>query len=179
MKPVLEALIGKTVRLPLFLAPDLNEVKLDPSQFEQILLQLVTNGREAMPKGGQLSLETANISVHSVAPHHPEGDYVRLTVTDTGRGMTEAIKQRVFEPFFTTKEVGEGTGLGLSTCWGIVQQHQGYMTVESQPGQGTTFSIYLPYVSTPQLIGDQLGYPPMFLPEDEPTANELAVPICY
>jgi two-component system, cell cycle sensor histidine kinase and response regulator CckA len=183
MEPALEALVGKTIHLTLFLAPELNEVKIDLSQFEQLLLHLVTNGREAMPEGGQLTLETANISVDSVtAPRHPQlpaGDYVRLTVIDTGRGMTETVKRRIFEPFFTTKEVGQGTGLGLATCWGIVQQHQGDITVESQPGQGTTFNIYLPCISTPQLSGDQPGYPPMFLPEAEPTANELAVPICY
>jgi CheY-like chemotaxis protein len=121
---------------------------MDAHQFEQLLVNLVVNARDAMPEGGQLTLQTANVTL---TPAEAElfsalgpGEYVQLTVSDTGVGMSQEVKTHLFEPFFTTKPVGEGTGLGLPTCLGIVQQHGGDIVVESVVGRGTTFKIYLP-----------------------------------
>jgi signal transduction histidine kinase len=180
LQPRLESLVGETVHLNLCLAPELNEVKIDPGQFEQLLFNLVTNSREAMPEGGQLTLETTNLSISPMTaaryPHLPAGDYVKLSVIDTGRGMTEELKRRIFEPFFTTKEVGQGTGLGLPTCWGIVQQHGGHITVDSQPDQGTTFNLYLPRVSTAQPAREQSAASCLLF-EEEPVLEDLPVPL--
>lgn len=130
------------------LAPDLGQIKMDVNQFDQLLTNLVANAGEAMPLGGRLTLATANVSLAAGEAGQPfevsAGDYILLTVGDTGVGMTEEIKKHLFEPFFTTKDVGQGTGLGLPTCFGIVKQHGGHITVDSQPGRGTTFKVYLP-----------------------------------
>jgi signal transduction histidine kinase len=107
------------------------------------VVNLVVNAYDAMPDGGQLTIQTANVFVEQL-PEIAAGQYISLAVTDTGLGMTEAVKRRIFEPFFTTKEVGQGIGMGLSVCFGIVRHNHGHILVDSEPGQGSTFTIYLP-----------------------------------
>nr|MBC7245523.1 PAS domain S-box protein [Chloroflexota bacterium] len=141
-------LIGADVALQLDLAPDLKPVFSDPGALEQVLMNLAMNARDAMPEGGTLRIETAPmICDEAYCQAHPEatpGEYVRLTIADTGRGMNEEIKAHLFEPFFTTKEIGKGTGLGLSMVYGIVKEHGGFIEVWSEVGQGTRFDIYQP-----------------------------------
>jgi CheY-like chemotaxis protein len=137
------------VELSVIPSPKSACVKADPSQLEQVLMNLAVNARDAMPGGGQLFVRIANVTVSGIvdgAPDLPAGAYVVLRVTDTGCGMSEEVQAQVFEPFFTTKEPGKGTGLGLATCYGIVKQSGGRIVCESVPNRGTTFSIYLPHV---------------------------------
>jgi len=153
MESMLHRLIGTDIVLSTVLAPSLGPVKLDPSQVDQVLLNLVVNARDAMPQGGQLTIKTANVEldkayVHQHAGSRP-GPHIMLAVTDTGVGMDEATKARIFEAFFTTKGPGKGTGLGLATVYGIVKQSAGYITVDSEPGSGTTFKVYFPRVDEP------------------------------
>jgi two-component system cell cycle sensor histidine kinase/response regulator CckA len=145
---LLKRLLGERVELDLSHGRDLWFVKADVNQFEQVVVNLAVNARDAMPNGGKLAIRTANVSATEAARLNvsamPPADYVVVEVSDTGSGMTAEVLEKIFEPFFTTKEVGKGTGLGLSTVFGIVKQSGGYIDVNSKPGEGTTFSIYLP-----------------------------------
>jgi len=150
MLEMLRRLIGEHIELVTVLAPDLGQVRADPSQVEQVILNLALNARDAMPEGGRLVIATAEMEHHEDSPADHEGldagRYVTLSVQDSGVGMDEETRQRIFEPFFTTKEVGKGTGLGLATVYGIVKQSGGYIWVESEPGTGARFTISLPRV---------------------------------
>jgi len=184
IRQMLARLIGETVDLVPILAPDLGTVRADAGQLEQVLMNLVLNARDAMPSGGRLAVETANVELDASFMQdvtiHP-GSYVLLAVSDNGIGMNEATKQRLFEPFFTTKEHGKGTGLGLATVYGIVKQTGGYIWVFSEPGKGATFKIYLPRVSGDGKVPDAVvveeempaGTETVLLVEDEEAVRLL------
>ena len=149
MEPVLRRVLGPDVDLILLTSPRLGRVKADPAQIEQVILNLVTNSREAMPQGGKVVIETANADLEENASKNmgiQPGSYVLLAVSDTGRGMDPGTRSRLFEPFFTTKAPGKGSGLGLATVYGAIKQSEGQVTVYSQPDCGTIFEIYLPRV---------------------------------
>jgi signal transduction histidine kinase len=147
---MLRRIIGEDIQLETHLSPDIPPVKVDPSQVDQVIMNLAVNSRDAMPDGGTLAIETAAVELgKDFADSHvgvEAGPYVMLTVRDTGTGMDAATRTRVFEPFFTTKDKGKGTGLGLSIVYGIIKQNGGEIVVQSEPGKGTTFQIYLPAV---------------------------------
>jgi PAS domain S-box-containing protein len=149
---ILRRVAGDEVALELRLASDLGNARIDPTQFQQILLNLCFNARDAMPRGGKLTIRTSNHQVSAAAdrrtPEMPHGLYAGMTISDTGVGMTPAVRSRVFEPFFTTKP--QGTGLGLSTVLGIIRQNDGHITVQSTPGQGTIFEVYVPETPEPE-----------------------------
>jgi len=151
MTKMLRRLIGEHIELVKVEVPDLWEVKLDANQIDQVIMNLVVNAKDAMPQGGKLTLETGNVvldevyfSLHGVQKN--KGSYVMLAVSDTGCGMDKVTQSRIFEPFFTTKGPGRGTGLGLSTVYGIIKQNDGLIYVYSEVGKGTTFKIYFPTV---------------------------------
>jgi PAS domain S-box-containing protein len=185
MDKLLRRLIGEDVELATELAPDLALVKVDHGQIEQVLFNLAVNARDAMPNGGRLTIRTRNATVTEKITRGnasvPPGDYVALSVSDTGHGMSEYVQAHIFEPFFTTKEVGKGTGLGLSMVYGIIQQSSGFIMFESSPGRGTTFTIYLP-----RAVGDAAslvkkkpaeargGSETILLVEDEEVVRKLA-----
>jgi two-component system cell cycle sensor histidine kinase/response regulator CckA len=152
MESLLRRTLGENIDLVSLKHPDLGFAEIDVHQFEQVLMNLALNARDAMRAGGHLTLETANVELDDeYCRSHPEatpGEYVLLTVSDTGIGMDEVALQRLFEPFYTTKAPGEGTGLGLAVVYGIVRQSRGSIFVYSEPGKGTSFKIYLPRVMT-------------------------------
>jgi len=152
---MLPRMVGEDVRVDVSPRAKSATVVADPSQVEQIVMNLVVNARDAMPQGGHMLIESESVVVDSPTDaRHPgvaPGRYVVLTVTDTGMGMPPEVMDRVFDPFFTTKAPGKGTGLGLATVYGIVLQHRGFVTVESEPGRGACFRVYLPEI-TPALV---------------------------
>jgi two-component system cell cycle sensor histidine kinase/response regulator CckA len=182
---LLRRLIGENIQLTMVLGPDLKRVKADPGQMEQIIMNLAVNARDAMPQGGMLTVGTANVVLdEDYASQHVDvqpGQYVMLAVSDTGIGMDDHIRSHIFEPFFTTKVKGKGTGMGLSTVYGIVKQSGGYIWVYSEPNQGSTFKIYLPRVDDPietqeaANLADELptGAETVLLVEDEEAVRSL------
>jgi PAS domain S-box-containing protein len=153
-----QRIIGEHIALATELEPDLASVMADAGQIEQVVMNLVVNARDAMPRGGKLSITTATTKT-------PHGHHVRLTVTDTGDGMTDEIRARVFEPFFTTKPQGQGSGLGLATAYGIVEQANGQIRVDSTPGKGSSFSVLLPVIDASEL-------PPPVISRERPRGTE-------
>jgi two-component system, cell cycle sensor histidine kinase and response regulator CckA len=183
--PMLRRLIGANIHLRSQLSPEIDAVRADPSQIEQVIVNLVVNARDAMPDGGKLTIETTGVLLDdSYARTHVDvapGRYVMLAVSDTGHGMDASTLSQIFEPFFTTKPPGKGTGLGLSTVYGIVKQSAGHIWVYSEMGQGTTFKIYLPCVGR-AACGVEVGScaePPVtghetvLVVEDEPAVREF------
>ncbi|SPF34987.1 putative Histidine kinase [Candidatus Sulfopaludibacter sp. SbA4] len=182
---ILRRLIGEDIDLVCALDPAAGGVMADANQVHQVLMNLCANARDAMPEGGTLTIATANEVCSApragVGAYVPPGEYVTLAVSDTGHGMDEATQQRVFEPFFTTKEHGKGIGLGLATVYGIVRQSGGHIAIESAPGEGTTFRVYLPRVAQPAAdheVASPLslsGNETILLVEDEAAVREVAV----
>jgi len=178
---LLRRLITENVELEFLPAPGLFSVRIDPSQVEQIVVNLAVNARDAMPSGGKLTIKTANVIIPpgDLGEVRP-GEWVLLTMTDTGEGMSEEIRRHAFEPFFTTKERGRGTGLGLATVHGIVSQSEGHIAVTSEMGQGTTFRVWLPRVvesnahSSRRVLTPGKGNPTVLVVEDEPTVRRVA-----
>jgi PAS domain S-box-containing protein len=188
MEALLHRTLGEDIRLDIQLAPELWPVKMDPTQIEQVVMNMAVNARDAMPRGGTLTIETANVLLDDeyVARHlgSRPGEHVLLSITDTGVGMSREVQARIFEPFFTTKEMGKGSGLGLAAVYGIVKQNQGNIWVYSEEGRGTTFKIYLPRTHTATTVRSEQPMPAAALPrggetilvvEDSPEVRELAV----
>ncbi len=161
MEKMFSRIIGEDVALTTHLNPKLGHVEADPGQIEQVILNLVVNARDAMPSGGSILIETDNVLLdRSARRKHPEireGDYVRLSITDTGVGIDKETQAHIFEPFFTTKREGEGTGLGLATVYGIIKQSNGFIWVYSEPGHGTTFKVYIPHSTSDTIPDTKLG----------------------
>lgn len=185
LSPMLHRLIGEDIQVTIRTDPHPGSVLIDPGQMEQVILNLVVNARDAMPRGGELKIETTRmesnetrvLQLGSLKP----GPYVVLSVTDTGCGISREVLSRIFDPFFTTKEQGKGTGLGLSTVYGIITQHDGALSVKSEVGQGTTFHVYLPHVETQHRHNGVCELSPLplegtetiFVVEDEPEIRTL------
>lgn len=166
-RKMLERIIPKMISIELRLSPDLSLIKGDRAQIEQVIINLATNSRDAMPDGGKLLIETQNFTMDKTFCEKNKGakpgDYVLLKVSDTGQGIDPEVKDRIFEPFFTTKEAGKGTGLGLPMIYGIVKNHGGYIKCESEKGKGTTFSIYFPAIISEDIIKGEKGREQKFM----------------
>ncbi len=187
IEKMLRRLIGEDIEFCTLLDSTAGCIKADPGQIEQVIMNLAVNARDAMPKGGKLTITTANTTLDKshlkTLPDSCAGDYVVIEIADTGTGMSEEVKAHIFEPFFTTKPPGKGTGLGLATCFGIVKQNSGFIHVQSELGRGTRFTIYFPQVqATPEPrpvptepIEAAGGSETVLLVEDEPIVRELAV----
>jgi PAS domain S-box-containing protein len=185
MKRLLNPLIGENIELVTNLAPGLGRTRADAGQIEQVLMNLVVNAKDAMPEGGRITIQTANVDlgdeVRRQYSYIQPGPYILFSISDTGQGMDKEIQSRIFEPFFTTKEKGKGTGLGLSTVYGIIKQSGGYVFVQSELGSGTTFRIYLPRVEdaaepagVTRAAGSATGgSETVLLAEDEESVREL------
>jgi len=187
LSKMLRRLLGETITLQFNPPPEMPLVEADPGMLEQVLMNLAVNARDAMPKGGTLTISSSALQFNEAyVQAHPEaraGAFVCLAVTDTGCGMDRATMARIFEPFFTTKEVGKGTGLGLATVYGIVKQHKGWIAVASEVGKGATFKVFLPAVSEPLKIRAAAAVPVGKVPsgsetilvvEDEPVLRDMA-----
>jgi two-component system, cell cycle sensor histidine kinase and response regulator CckA len=186
IEKLVRRLIGEHIELITLPGSELGRVRADRGQIEQVIVNLVVNARDAMPEGGKLIIRTGNVSISGrelwqskeIAP----GDYILLSISDTGVGITDEVKQHLFEPFFTTKEQGKGTGLGLATCYGIVEQSGGHIVCHSQPGKGTTFEIYLPRVAEPADVAARADAPQqlptgsetILIVEDQPAVRALS-----
>jgi CheY-like chemotaxis protein len=183
---LLRRLMGENIEMKTFVSKNVGAIKADPGQIEQVIMNLVVNARDALPNGGRILIETSNADLDSAYTRDHNvvrpGPYVLLAVSDTGIGMTADTVAHIFEPFYTTKESGRGTGLGLSTVYGIVKQSGGYVWVYSEPGKGTTFKVYLPRVkdsvqaSPAQEMpasAKRMGHETILLVEDEPAVREL------
>ncbi|MBW2670713.1 MAG: response regulator [Deltaproteobacteria bacterium] len=183
---MLKRMIGEDIEFQTVLEPERRKVHMDSGQIEQIIINMAVNSRDAMPQGGKLVLETANVHIDEnyLSEHginETPGSYVMLAISDTGSGMDKETQEHLFEPFFTTKEIGKGTGLGLSTVYGIVKQNTGFIWVYSEPGHGTTFKVYLPKVKegvapeekeqTP--VGDLNGSETVLIVEDDDRLRNL------
>lgn len=190
LRKMIQRLIGEDIELQAILKNNLSSVKIDPGQFEQILVNMAVNARDAMPDGGKLTIETANVDLdedyQTTHPYISPGRYVMLAISDTGCGMNAEVKSHLFEPFYTTKQKGRGTGLGLATIYGAVKQSGGSIEVYSEPEKGTTFRIYLPAIAQPaelldieKSISTSLpgGEETILLVEDERIVRELAIKI--
>lgn len=186
MSKMIPRLIGEHIEFGFLPEPQLSPVLADPGQMEQVILNLAVNARDAMPNGGRISVRTKNVAMDTVQaakrPPMRPGDYVLLSVSDTGQGMDATTRAHIFEPFFTTKEVGKGTGLGLATVYGIVKQSGGFIWVESEKGKGAAFEIYLPSCKKPISVREGItradampgGSETILVVEDEPAVRELA-----
>jgi len=185
MDKMLRRLIGEDIQLTTRFGEGLWTVSADLGQIEQVIVNLAVNARDAMPRGGMLTIETTNVEFAQIVPAPdagvPAGQYVMLAVGDTGHGMTPDVERHIFEPFFTTKEMGRGTGLGLATCYGIISQAGGWISVETGHETGTTFRIYLPRVSSPadlitrsEVAEPGVGRERILLVEDEESVRKLA-----
>jgi two-component system, cell cycle sensor histidine kinase and response regulator CckA len=187
LEPMLRQVLGEDKFFATDLANDAGQVRADPGQMEQVLINLALNARDALPTGGTVTVRTRNAVVAPPGADAPSeegpapGTYVVLAVADTGHGMDAATRARIFEPFFTTKPVGQGTGLGLATVFGVVRQSGGSIRVESAPGQGTTFSVFLPEVPAPAPRADsrsrdriEPGTGTVLVVEDEDLVREFA-----
>jgi two-component system, cell cycle sensor histidine kinase and response regulator CckA len=200
LQDMLERLLGEDVRLRVNVSADLGLVEIDEAQLEQVLVNLAVNARDAMPNGGTLTLETANVELGPGLPAvvvpsvggirsgflEPStlSSFIRLSVTDTGIGMSSEVKQHLFEPFFTTKEVGKGTGLGLAMVYGVVQQNHGQIVIDSEPGQGTHVHVYIPRVNAPtsrpvtrRNLSAQAGKETIVVVEDAEPVRAMAVKV--
>jgi len=185
MEKMLRRLIGEDIELSTVYVPNLGNVKADPGQLEQVIMNLCVNARDAMPRGGKLTISAANVAIDQESSFRNRtlavGDYVMIAVSDNGMGMTEEVKSHLFEPFYTTKGVGKGTGLGLATCYGIICQSGGAIRVYSELNSGTTFKIYLPRtdaeVQTSQTEVRRLpaGKENILVVEDDPAVRQLAI----
>jgi len=186
LEPILGRALGESRALRMHLSPNLGQIRADPGQLEQVLINLTLNARDAMEEGGRLTIETMNVVLdEAYAAAKPvetlqPGEYAALVVTDTGYGMDRATLGRIFEPFFTTKEVGQGTGLGLSTVYGIVKQSGGFIWAYSEPGLGTTFKLYFPLIaSSARVTAPEAPIPPartdevVLVAEDEPMVRNI------
>ena len=190
VSPMLQRMMGEPIAFEYAPVPNLPAIYADIGMIEQVLVNLSINARDAMPNGGRLAISAAPRVLDPVAcvlnPEARPGHFVCLSVSDTGGGMDDATLSHLFEPFFTTKEIGRGTGLGLATVYGIVKQHQGWITVESKPGAGSTFTLFLPCVSKPAdfpapqnqpQLQPATGSETLLVVEDEPSLRELVVRI--
>jgi len=185
LRNMLRRLLDDNIELEFVFEPQTGRIKADSGQIGQVLMNLVVNARDAMPNGGRITVRTGNLALDANAESAQSGqagDYVMLSVSDTGTGITEQVKAHMFEPFFTTKPLGKGTGLGLATCQTIAQQSGGHINVNSKLGEGTTFSVYFPRVEQPLGTATKLaptgplrrGTETLLIVEDEPSVRHLA-----
>ena len=189
MRKMLGRIIGEDISLVTHTAPDIYKVKADPGQIEQVITNLAVNSRDAMPEGGKLTIETANVDIDDeyvkIHAGSQKGSFVMLAISDSGEGIPDDVKEHIFDPFFTTKEIGKGTGLGLSTVYGIIKQSGGNIWVYSESGQGTCFKIYLPAVQgeaddlSPRKAYHELptGHETILIVEDEESVRRLTVKV--